>query len=396
MQNRATISVLQTQFTLPSPVSPLAQCWPHPPPRGDTQIEQYLPTPPDTPLEPLQTQSPMFSLPNETLDRIFSFVSQTTLTIVMRANTRCHALAERLLYHKIQHIQLFSPEDGHCSKDWQCIRTLASRRSAAAAVRHFAVKGLPWLTSREIQLLASALSAMANLSSLELNLGPQAEHTLVSLKPFISSSLCALNVLDAKTAVELCTGGMRPISALRIGYDSPLDLATANELLLTVGQSSEPVELLQLAVQCDTKSQFLAFLRTVARFCPHLTTLGLHVRSICSLDDEKDWVSSSILCGFRSITDSPLWQELARDGGDILAQFPMLQQFSLAGPAYVVRGSKEDAELWVHASQRLELVELQWSAWRRQLSGVTQECKPVSSHHAFIRRRWAYEHASMD
>lgn len=274
-----------------NPVSPLVQCWPQPPRRGDTDISQYLPTPPDTPLELVPAPFSMFSLPNETLDRIFSFVPQNTLPTIMQANTRCHALAERLLYFKIQHIQLFTPEDGHCSKDWRCLHTLASRPSAAAAVRHFAVKGLPWLTSKEIRILASALSAMIDLSSLELNLGPQTEYTLVSFKPVISSSLCALNVLDGKMALELCRDGKRPISALRISYESPLDPAAANELLAALGQSSGPVKLLQIAVQCETQTEFLSFLQLVARFLPHLTTLGLHVRSVCSLSDEKDWVS---------------------------------------------------------------------------------------------------------
>jgi hypothetical protein len=64
----------------------------------------------------------------------------------------------------------------------------------------------------------------------------------------------------------------------------------------------------------------------------------------------------------------------------------------------MIRDSKENAELWAQGSQRLELVELQWSAWKRELSaGQTQACKPLSSnHHTFIRRRWAYEHAGAD
>jgi hypothetical protein len=217
-----------------------------------------------------------------------------------------------LLYFKIQHIQLFTSEDGHCNKDWRCLQTLASRRSAAAAVRHFAVKGLPWLTSKEIRALACAISAMINLSSLELNLGPQTEYTIISFKPAISSSLSALNVLDGKTALELCRDGKRPISALRVSYESPLDLAAANELLVALGQSSRTVELLQIAVKCETKTEFLSFLQLVTRFLPHLATLGLHLRSGCSLDDEKNWVSlfsaqaaQTICCTYSSCRSSP-------------------------------------------------------------------------------------------
>lgn len=285
--------MLRTQFALPTPVSPVgqpAQRWPSPPPISDRTIVQYLPTPPDTPLEPLPVPSSMLSLPNEIMDKIFSFAPSSALPTIMLANTRFHALAERLLYFKVQHLQLFSPEDGHCNMDWRCLRTIASRSSAAAAVRHFAVKSLPWLNEDEIRLLASALSGMVNLSSMDLNLGPQAEHSLLSYTPTISTDLCALNVLDAKTALLICTDPSRPISALRVHYESPFDPAAANELLCALQKSPGPLRTLQIALSCHTGSQFISVLRSIAKCLPHLNTLGIHIRSRDTLNGEKDWV----------------------------------------------------------------------------------------------------------
>jgi hypothetical protein len=352
----------------------------------------------------------IFSLPNETLDRIFSFIPRDSLPTVMRAHSRCHVLAERLLYYKIQHLGLYGEEErfddddnndnvevvvedqDDCgnrgegsehygsfgngdsarrrsvngvstlgggllggpggddddwrgggatttaprsrptrNKHWQCLRTLASRRSAAQAVRHFAIKGLPWIAQEPsaLSLLSRVLSSLENLCSLQLDLGTSFERALLLSNPTFSfSSLSAINVCDPRTAAYLCNppaangqGAQlltttcsrvnshtvsRPITTLRIDYDSPLDAEMVASLLTaltanhnhTTNSSSHsspttrpPVQRLQLAVSCESVAGFVRILDMIANSLPFLVTLGIYIRSPRPIVAERSQVS---------------------------------------------------------------------------------------------------------
>ncbi|KAG8843880.1 hypothetical protein FRB91_003029, partial [Serendipita sp. 411] len=188
----------------------------------------YLPTPPTTPLHSLPpttttttatSLSPVSvssiihgtsgtngdgttiysTLPNEILNQIFHHLPNPTLATLLLVNSHFYALCERLLYHTLLSVQLFaSPlstifdanpnaNDANTSTttkldpSWRLLLTLSSRPSTALAVRHFAVSGLPWLDEREVSLLVSALCAMSNLVSLEINpnLGVRVERMVV-------------------------------------------------------------------------------------------------------------------------------------------------------------------------------------------------------------------------
>lgn len=170
--------------------------------------------------------SMLFTLPNETLSHILSFLPLSCLPPVMRVCSRLHALCERALYHTLQHIQLYSPPDAvylheatlstpatatSGSSEWGLIHTLATRPSAARSVRHFAIRGLPCFGQDGVVLLARALNGMqSGLVSLEINLGIPIERALVralsNLEPISAEpqgfvNLAALNVLDTQTAL---------------------------------------------------------------------------------------------------------------------------------------------------------------------------------------------------
>jgi hypothetical protein len=215
----------------------------------------------------------MFYLPTEILDAIFARVPAAGLPALMRVNSKCHALAERLLYFKVQHIQLFPGAEGQCSKHWRCLQTLASRPSAARAVRHFGVKGLPWLTPEEIHLLSRVLSNMVALTSLSLDLGAAPEQGILNHTPLLSSDLGALNLHDAMTAVYACTKPGSSVSILRI--NSSLDALTTKTLLEELSKSTTPLVQLQLKLECRQTSEVSDVLRLVTRCLPQIATLGL-------------------------------------------------------------------------------------------------------------------------
>jgi hypothetical protein len=435
-----SITMLRTNYlpAIPTPVSPvscLALRWPQPPipaehsrPKSQDMTKPnlplvqpnqhlpYLPTPPASP-STIGPPPSMFALPNETLDRVFSFLPTTTLPTLMRASRLCHALAERQLYFKIQHIQLYECKDNKENKSWQCLRTLASRSSAATSVRHFAVRGLPWLHPSEIDLILHALGNMTKLCSLHLELGAPFERALVRDTLAVSAtagSLCALNVTDAQTALAICraasgtsrkrglgredasasSGG--PLTTLRIASDSALDAAAVHELVLALtqgrnGPHASDMQVLQMTVECESEDEFLKILAKLGKSLPSLETLGLQVRST---GQGRRGCDSGFEGGQDKVSDLP------RRMGDILALFPSLRKLSLAcAPSSPVRmgATQGDAEALVRGCELLELLELQWSAWRAETVQGNQRWEFVSPPpgHPFIRRNWVYEHASI-
>lgn len=231
----------------------------------------------------------MFYLPTEILDAIFARVPITGLPALMRVNSKCHALAERLLYFKVQHIQLFPGAEGQCSKQWPCLQTLATRPSAARAVRHFGVKGLPWLTSEEIQLLSRVLSNMVALTSLSLDLGAAPEQAILTHNPSISLDLAALNVHDVNTAVYACTSPGSSVSILRI--NSSLDAVATKSLLQALSRSTKPLLQLQVKLECHQTTDVSEVLRLVTRYLPQIAVLGVVFEFIESLPCDKLQVS---------------------------------------------------------------------------------------------------------
>ncbi|KIM31466.1 hypothetical protein M408DRAFT_327667 [Serendipita vermifera MAFF 305830] len=421
-----SMPMLRTQIgpSMPTPVSPISymsQYWPQAPitversqvytrdmikPPTISQKEQqlrYLPTPPASPSTPRAPPS-MFTLPNETLDRVFSFLPLTMLPTLMRANRLCHALAERQLYFKVQHIQLYEGPENEGNTSWQCLRTLASRHSAATSVRHFAVRGLPWMDSSAASILLRALGNMTKLCSLHLELGAPFEKALVRDKLAMTAltSLCALNVSDAQAALALCStiSGIRrlttpsalPLAALRIAPDSPLDVSAVHELLqaLTWGQTGD-LQVLQMALICESEDELPEILGKLAQSLPCLETLGLHVKinneeKMCEIDvtQEEDRVS-----------------RLLQRMSDALARFPSLRKISLAtvpfpAPTWV-QLAQGDIENLVKGCQRLEVLELQWSVWHAEAITGGQSWIPVPAPpgHSYIRSSWIYEHASV-
>lgn len=419
-----SVTMLRTQLgpSMPTPVSPISymsQHWPKAPitpespqgfaqdmirhPTTFSQQQEYLPTPPATP-STARPISPMFALPNETLDRVFSFLPLTTLPILMRANQLCHALAERRLYFKVQHIQLYEGPNNEENTSWQCLRTLASRSSAATSVRHFAVGGLCWLDPSTTSLLLRALGNMTKLCSLHLELGATFERALARDKSAVAAlaSLCALNVTDAQTALALCgtASGIRrsttpsalPLTVLRIAPESPLDASAVHELVqaLTWGRTGE-LQMLQMAIACASEDELLRLLGKLGQSLPSLETLGLQVMMS----------GGHVTCGPSVMKEGDSVSDLSRRMGDILALFPSLRKLSLAscsGSAVLKIGSTQaDMEALTKGCQRLEELEFQWTLWHAETVAGNQiwNARPAPLGYSYLRNSWAYEHASV-
>ena len=411
----------QLKASMPTPVSPISyisQHWPQAPilaersqghvqsinkqPTTFSQRQDYLPTPPASP----STTSPiptMFTLPNEMLDHIFSFLPLASFPTLMCASSLCHALAERQLYFKIQHIQLYDSPDNEEDESWQCIRTLASRPSAATSVRHFAVRGLPWLDAQAASLLLRALSNMTQLCSLHLELGAPFERALVRDKSAVAAlaSLCALNVTDPETALAICgtVSGIRrsttqaalPLAALRIAPGSPLDLSAVHDLLqaLTRGQTAD-LQVLQMTVACESEDELLKVLGKLGKSLPFLETFGLQVRFTGGHGD----------CGCGMVGEEDKVSDLSRRLGNVLSLFPSLRQLSLTSCSssvpLCIGPTQGDVEALSKGCRRLERLELQWSVWRAETVAGNQSWRavPTSPGHSYLKNEWAYEHAS--
>jgi hypothetical protein len=113
------------------------------------------------PKHAMPSSSPPPEMPSELVDLIFSFLPLSVLPVAMRTCKLFHAIAERQLYFTVHRIDFFPHVDQQ-----RCLETIANRTSAAESVRHFGVRGLPWLEDEDVHLLSTALRAMTHLQSL--------------------------------------------------------------------------------------------------------------------------------------------------------------------------------------------------------------------------------------
>lgn len=367
---------------LPTPISPLtnpAHYWPKIP--KDTTNVSSLPT--------LQhNEFPLMDLPNECIDTIISFLPLTKLPDIMLLNKKGHSLAERRLYHKIQQIQLFSGGDGHCGNHWNCLRTLHSRKSSAQAVRHFTVKGLPWVEPGGILLLAQVISSLTNLCSLDIDLSNGPERDIFCSLTALSSNLSALKVADAQSAIFVSANGGCPIEVLRI--DSMMDTPTANQLIPVLGQSSTPLRQLHIRVDCGTSAEAVTTVSHLVQHLPHLAILAIEFRLSGLLNEPRYLVSSHLISSSLKLNYHS--QALVEGIAAALSPLTSLEVLSLTLPSSA-RGSKAEASFVGNACRRLQRLELQWSAWTfsvREQEWVVDQTRPSYS---LMRRLWTYEHA---
>jgi F-box-like len=223
-------------------------------------------------------------MPSELVDLIFSFLPLSTLPVAMRTCKLFHAIAERQLYFTVHSIDFFPHVDQQ-----RCLETIANRASAAESVRHFGVRGLPWLEDEDLHLLSVALRAMAHLQSLDIDLGAPPEHDLLHPEPPLSPNLEALNVVDPWSAKFACEGSVRPIRIARIA--SPMDECTAREVMPALGQSTGPLQQLQIGLHLLSMADAVDVLNLLARKLPCLQTLGVEIRTVKKVEDQDFEVS---------------------------------------------------------------------------------------------------------
>jgi len=198
-----------------------------------------------------------------------------------------HAIAERQLYFTVHCIDFFPHVDQQ-----RCLETIANRTSAAESVRHFGVRGLPWLEDEDVHLLSTTLRAMTRLQSLDIDLGAPPEHDLLHTALPLSPDLEALNVVDPWSAKFACEGGARPIRTARIA--SPMDECTAREVLPALGQSAGPLRQVQICVHLFSMADAIDVLSLLACKLPCLRTLGVEIRTVRKIEDQDFEVS--IVC----------------------------------------------------------------------------------------------------
>ncbi len=233
------------------------------------------------------SSSPPPHMPSELVDLIFSFLPLSVLPVTMQTCKLFHAIAERQLYFTVHCIDFFPHIDQQ-----RCLETIANRISAAESVRHFGVRGLPWLEDEDILLLSTALRAMTHLQSLDIDLGVPPEHDLLHAELPLSPDLEALNIVDPRSAMFACEGGARPIRIARIA--SPMDECTAREVLPALGQSAGPLRQLQICVHLFSMADAIDVLSLLACNLPCLQTLGVEIRTIRKIEDHDFEVS--IVC----------------------------------------------------------------------------------------------------
>lgn len=202
----------------------------------------------------------------------------------MRASKLFHAIAERQLYFTVHCIDFFPHVDQQ-----RCLETIANRASAAKSVRHFGVRGLPWIGDEDIHLLSNALCAMVHLQSLDIDLGAPPEHDLLHSQLSLSLDLQALNVVDPWSAKFVCEGGARAIRTARIA--SPMDECTAREVVPALGQSAGPLRQLQITVHLFSMADAIDILSLLACKLPCLHTLGVEIRTVKKIEDQDFEVS---------------------------------------------------------------------------------------------------------
>jgi hypothetical protein len=223
-------------------------------------------------------------MPSELVDLIFSFLPLSVLPVTMQTCKLFHAIAERQLYFTVHCIDFFPHIDQQ-----RCLETIANRISAAESVRHFGVRGLPWLDDEDVHLLSTALRAMTHLQSLDIDLGAPPEHVLLHAELPLSPDLEALNVVDPRSAKFACEGGARPIRTARIA--SPMDECTAREVLPALGQSAGPLRQLQICMHLLSMADAIDVFSLLACNLPCLQTLGVEIRTVRKIEDQDFEVS---------------------------------------------------------------------------------------------------------
>lgn len=235
-------------------------------------------------MQAMPSSSPPPGIPSELVDLILSFLPLSVLPVTMRASKLFHAIAERQLYFTVHCIDFFPHVDQQ-----RCLETIAHRASAAESVRHFGVRGLPWMGDEDIHLLSIALCAMAHLQSLDIDLGAPPEHDLLHSELPLSLELQALNVVDPWSAKFVCEGGARAIRTARIA--SPMDECTAREVVPALGQSAGPLRQLQITVHLFSMADAIDVLSLLACKLPSLHTLGVEIRTVKKIEDQDFEVS---------------------------------------------------------------------------------------------------------
>lgn len=284
-----TESVTQAQPPT-RPVSPTNPLKPAPPraarvSRLDKKCQEAL----VQPKHAMPSASPPPQIPSELVDLIFSFLPLSVLPVTMQTCKLFHAIAERQLYFTVHCIDFFPHVDQQ-----RCLETIANRISAAESVRHFGVRGLPWLEDEDIHLLSAALCAMTHLQSLDIDLGAPPEPILLHAELPLSPDLEALNVVDPRSAKFACEGGARSIRTARIA--SPMDECTAREVLPALGQSVGPLRQLQICVHLFSMADAIDVLSLLACNLPCLQTLGVEIRTVRKIEDQDFEVS---IVGFK-------------------------------------------------------------------------------------------------
>jgi hypothetical protein len=332
----------------------------------------------------MPSSSPPPEVPAELVDLIFSFLPLSVLPVVMRICKLFHAIAERQLYFTVHCIDFFPDIDQQ-----RCLETIANRASAAESVRHFGVRGLPWLEDEDIRLLSIALHAMTHLQSLDIDLGAPPEHDLLHSAPPLSLDLEALNVVDPWSAKVACEGGARPIRIARIA--SPMDECTAREVIPALGQSAGPLRQLQICVHLFSMADAIDVLSLLASKLPYVQTLGVEIRAVKKVED-KDF-EVSIGCseefGTRAQMCSICSQRYVGQVGLALSALSELSTLSLVLPSYRRLGTLEDTRIISSKLPNLTRIELQWSGW----SLVGSSWKESQSWQELMRRGWLYPYA---
>jgi len=315
------------------------------------------------PKHAVPSSSPPPEMPSELVDLIFSFLPLSALPVTMQTCKLFHAIAERQLYFTVHCIDFFPHVDRQ-----RCLETIANRASAAKSVRHFGVRGLPWLEDEDARLLSTALRAMTRLQSLDIDLGAPPEHDLLHPDPPLSSDLEALNVADPWSAKCVCEGGARPIRIARIA--SPMDECTAWEVIPALGQSAGPLRQLQISLHLLSMADAIDVLSLLAHKLPYLHTLGVEIRTVKKVEEQD-------------------FERYAGQAGLALSALSELSTLSLVLPSHRRFGTLEDVRAISSKLPTLTHVELQWSGW----SLTSSSWKESQSWQELMRRGWLYPHA---
>ena len=218
-------------------------------------------------------------LPDDILFNIFSRLEDRRyLASAMLVRHAWYDIAERLQYADITlRFPLF--EQAGDRRAARCLKTLATRNTAAHAARHLAVSGT--LTGQTIALLLDALRQTTRLISLELQVGNHSDvngfldvwQVACDSSQFLPQ-LSAINTDYAAAAINVARG--RPLSVLSL----PMLIAapTSRTVIDSLVLSSAPVTQLRLHVEVDDMTAALEVLRSTCRVFTYLHVISLQLR----------------------------------------------------------------------------------------------------------------------